>query len=84
MIRYLAIGMMNLYYCCDPEMIFIGGGISQNPDFINQLKEEPQQLTANYEGFPVAPEIADLSLSSGCQFNWSLYEHIPVGGFYDT
>ncbi|WNZ97453.1 ROK family protein [Streptococcus iniae] len=58
MIRYLAIGMMNLYYCCDPEMIFIGGGISQNPDFINQLKEEPQQLTANYEGFPVAPEIA--------------------------
>lgn len=58
MIRYFALGLMNLYYCCDPETIFIGGGISQNPDFINRLKEELHYLSATYEGFPLAPDIA--------------------------
>lgn len=57
MVNNMAIGMMNLYYFCDPEKIFLGGGISQNEAFIHLLEEKLTDLANTYDGFPVVPAI---------------------------
>lgn len=36
--RYMAIGIYNIQYSYDPEVIVIGGAISERPDFLSGLK----------------------------------------------
>lgn len=58
MTKNMAVGLMNLYYFCDPEIIYMGGGISQNPIFIELVQEQLDNLVETYADFPVAPRIA--------------------------
>ncbi|MBF0778626.1 ROK family protein [Streptococcus cuniculi] len=58
MIHNMALGLMNLYYVLDPEIIYIGGGISQNKEWIDRIIKRLEEMTENYEGFPVRPKIA--------------------------
>lgn len=57
MTKNMAAGLMNLYYFCDPEVIYMGGGISQNPIFIKLVQEQLDNLVETYADFPVAPRI---------------------------
>lgn len=58
MVENLAIGLMNLYYIFDPEVIYIGGGISQNTSFISAVRDKLKDLTIEFkEDFPEYPLI---------------------------
>lgn len=46
--RSLAETIYNLQFILDPEMIVIGGGVSMNSDFINNLQNEVNQLTQKW------------------------------------
>lgn len=46
----LAIGICNLAYCFNPQYIFIGGGISNRPHFIDELSVHIDKYV-NYEYF---------------------------------
>lgn len=56
MFNYLAMGLYNISYSLDPEVIFIGGAVSQSENFMREikerLKEEPFR-TANINLRPV-------------------------------
>lgn len=38
MFDYLCMGIYNISYAIDPEVVYIGGGVSQSEEFINELK----------------------------------------------
>ncbi|WP_303972719.1 ROK family protein [Streptococcus merionis] len=61
MVQNFALGLMNLYYVLDPEVIYIGGGISQNEVFIAMVQAKLQQMVAEYDGFPEVPLIQSCS-----------------------
>lgn len=58
MTQEFAIGLLNIYYFFDPEKIFIGGAISQNPHFIKKVREQLAALLKTFPEFPEAPVIA--------------------------
>lgn len=60
MYRYLAIGLYNIQYILDPEVIYIGGAISQSEDFMRDLRS-----TLNGEAF----RDADINLRNVTYFN---------------
>lgn len=39
MFNYLAMGLYNISYSLDPEVIFIGGAVSQSENFMREIKE---------------------------------------------
>ena len=47
--RDLAIGLLNLIACFDPEAILIGGGISANEAFMQRLKATLTELTLRHQ-----------------------------------
>lgn len=59
MLRYLAIGFFNLFYIFEPEIIYIGGGISQNVAFLSMLKDELKKIRDHHsDSFPEVPKIS--------------------------
>ena len=58
MIENLTIGLLNLYYIVEPEVIAIGGSISQNVEFIELLQQRLQQVLLTYpDDIPEIPAI---------------------------
>lgn len=76
MIGYLAHGLINIFYMIAPEVILIGGAISQNPFFMAKLQERLKAIQASYpEDFPEIPRI------KACHFT---YQANLVGAFMNT
>lgn len=73
--RNLAQGLLNIQYLIDPDVISLGGSISQNPDFIQGVKKAVDNFVDAYEEYTVAPVIqactyhADANLY-GALVNW--------------
>lgn len=73
--RNLAQGLLNIQYLIDPDVISLGGSISQNPDFIQGVKKAVEDFVDAYEEYTVAPVIqactyhADANLY-GALVNW--------------
>ncbi|KXT87993.1 ROK family protein [Streptococcus oralis] len=73
--RNLAQGLLNIQYLIDPDVISLGGSISQNSDFIAGVKKAVDKLVEDYEEYTVAPLIractyhADANLY-GALVNW--------------
>lgn len=44
----LSIGLMNLISCFDPEVVLIGGGISENPEFMEKLTAKLKESEENH------------------------------------
>lgn len=58
MLDNLAIGLLNLFYIFEPECIYIGGGISQNQDFISDLVEKLEKIQEKHSDiFPEIPVV---------------------------
>ena len=55
--RNLAKGLLNIQYLFDPDVISLGGSISQNPDFIKGVRSAIAYYVNRYEEYSVAPEI---------------------------
>jgi len=56
----LAIGLINLISCFDPEKILIGGAISANSEFFKRLTNEVGQLTQNHGGLKHMKQLASI------------------------
>ncbi len=50
--RYLAIGCLNLTAAWSPDMIILGGGVSQKPGLIERVRKEFGRLTGGYWALP--------------------------------
>lgn len=57
MVTNMAVGILNLYYCFDPQVVYIGGGISQNPDFVVLLQKRLERLVQDELGYPEVPRV---------------------------
>lgn len=58
MTRNIAIGCLNLFYFFEPQVIILGGSISQNPVFINSIQKQLDCIQKNHpEEFPILPKI---------------------------
>ena len=55
--RNLAKGLLNIQYLFDPDVISLGGSISQNPDFIQGVRSAIASYVDRYEEYSVVPEI---------------------------
>ena len=55
--RNLAQGLLNIQYLIDPDVISLGGSISQNPDFIQGVKKAVDDFVDTYEEYTVTPVI---------------------------
>ena len=55
--RNLAKGLLNIQYLFDPDVISLGGSISQNPDFIQGVRSAIAYYVNRYEEYSVSPEI---------------------------
>ena len=73
--RNLAQGLLNIQYLIDPDVISLGGSISQNSDFIQGVQRMVQYFVESYGTYTVAPKIqactyrADANLY-GALVNW--------------
>ncbi|MBC8923869.1 ROK family protein, partial [Escherichia coli] len=47
MFYYLARSIFNLQYALDPELVVIGGGVSERADFIQELTEYVAKVKAS-------------------------------------
>lgn len=55
--RLLAVGIYNLQYIYDPEVIVIGGGISARDDLIDGINEKLDHILAKVDLAKIKPEI---------------------------
>lgn len=55
--HYLALGILNIQYSLDPDIISIGGSISQNEVFIAGLQRKIEGLVNQYPEYSVVPSI---------------------------
>lgn len=60
--RYNAIGLLNLQYIYDPELILLGGAISERPDFIQRIEQKLDEIFGEVEHGPIRPNL------KRCQF----------------
>ncbi len=73
--RNLAQGLLNIQYLIDPDVISLGGSISQNLDFIKGVQKAVDAFVERYEEYTIAPVIqactyhADANLY-GALVNW--------------
>ena len=56
--RNLAQGLLNIQYLIDPDVISLGGSISQNPDFIKGVQKAVDVFVEKYEEYTIAPVIS--------------------------
>lgn len=57
MYRNLARAIYNLNFVIDPEVFVIGGGISANQQFVDQLQESIEDLVENIDDVKVVPKL---------------------------
>ncbi|PPA70470.1 ROK family protein [Jeotgalibacillus proteolyticus] len=54
----LAVGIHNIQYILDPEKILIGGGITRQPDFMNQVHSELNNIYAEKPFAKIRPSVS--------------------------
>lgn len=57
----IAVGIYNLQYIYDPEKILLGGGVSDQEDFVEKIKEQIDIVLEKVEIADIKPEIAKCS-----------------------
>lgn len=62
MFYYLARSIFNLQYALDPEMVVIGGGVSERADFITELNNYVDEVKASVPIAMIRPTVV------GCKF----------------
>lgn len=54
---YIALGIYNIQYILDPEVIIIGGGISKNTELIPQVQIKLKEIMSFGQRSPLTPEL---------------------------
>lgn len=77
-IRYFAQGVHNIQHTYDPELILIGGGISERQDLISRINDA---LATLYDGFGVkvsVPHVKKCTYGADANLIGALYHHLNV------
>ncbi|MGT2950943.1 sugar kinase [Streptococcus cuniculi] len=57
MYHHLALGILNIQYSLDPDVISIGGSISQNEEFIAGVQKKVEEIVNRYPEYSIVPKI---------------------------
>lgn len=60
----LSVGILNLISCFDPEIVLIGGAISENGEFINTLQMKLKEMIIRHEAITAALKNIDISVTA--------------------
>ncbi len=55
--KYLAIGIFNIQYTFDPELILIGGAISKREELLDKINENLDKLLASHDSAKITPTL---------------------------
>ncbi|MDN6626064.1 MAG: ROK family protein [Pisciglobus halotolerans] len=72
----LAIGIYNIQYMYDPELILIGGGISKRDDLIPQLRKEIDRIVESVDVATITPEIERCTFQADANLIGSVYHFL--------
>lgn len=78
-----AIGIFNLQYLYDPEMIVIGGAISSRPDFIERTERELLKIYDVIHHAPVKPFIKTAKYGNDSNLIGAVYNFLQKEGHFD-
>ncbi len=73
---YLARGIFNLQYSYDPELILIGGGVSNKPDLIEKLEEEFDKIVDVVKIAPFKPIIKTCAFKNDANLIGAVYNYM--------
>lgn len=74
--RRIAVQIMNMQFVFDPERIAVGGGISEQPLFLQYIREELSRLREVYPHKVPQPEICNCTFYNDANLIGALYAHL--------
>lgn len=74
--HYLVRGLYNLAYSFDPEVLLIGGGVSNQPDLIEKINEEMDALFGRLRVPPFRPKIELCTFRNDANLIGAIYNFI--------
>lgn len=73
---YMAIGIFNIQYHFDPEIIVIGGAISEREDFLAEIEKRMNDLFEHHPGAKIKPKIAVNQYGNKANLLGALYNYL--------
>lgn len=73
---HLAIGIYNLQYVYDPEVIIIGGGVSNQPDLENQINRRLDEILKKVSIAHIHPEVKTCYFKNDANLIGAVYHYI--------
>jgi len=71
--RIFAYGLHNIQHVCDPELILIGGAVSNRPDFIDNIVRELEALYIQLGGLMSGPTVAQCACGADANLIGAVY-----------
>ncbi|MDD3223946.1 MAG: ROK family protein [Clostridium sp.] len=73
--RYIAVGIYNVQYICDPEVIVIGGGISERSDIIYNIEKALDDIIAKRPMNKIRPIIKKCKFKNDANLIGAVYNY---------
>lgn len=77
-ITMLSIGIYNIQYAYDPELILIGGGISQRDDLIIRIRKEIDRIIATVDVATITPKIERCAFHADANLIGATYHYMQT------
>ncbi|GAM75402.1 N-acetylmannosamine kinase [Vibrio ishigakensis] len=74
--EHLAVGLFNIQYCLDPEVILLGGAISSRPDLVCRLNGYIDDLMRQQPACKIRPQIKVCSAGNDANLIGALYHFL--------
>jgi len=73
-----AIGLHNIQYAFDPQVIVIGGAISERTDFMTELSKRIERLYTAIEIAPVKPHVRVAQFGNDANLLGAVYHYLQI------
>ena len=75
----MAVGLFQIQFTLDTELIVLGGGISEAPFVIPEICQRMERLAENTEFGFLMPEIVPCRFGNKANLYGALYHHLTAG-----
>lgn len=72
---FMALGVFNLQYAYDPELIAIGGAISARNDLVKNIQKQVDKIVFNNDDATISPELVTCHFRQRSNLIGALYHH---------
>lgn len=72
----LAVGIYNLQYIYDPEIIILGGGVSEQKDFVEQIEYQLDKVLRKVKIADIKPKVARCSFGPDANLEGAFLHHV--------